>query len=473
MPLLAYNLTGAPVTLAAGSPPPVLPASSAPPNRSPAVNVTSELGGLSGAAWAAIQAQIDAGSVQLEWSGTPEYSDGLTWRSYDAASQLTWYVDSVTGSDLNDGATSSTALATISEFFRRMDGHSSSAAITVNLSGDFGSETVVATGRFGFNVLIQGERQIIVSGTLTGVTAYNHTPGAVAVGTITDAGMAGTWTPLVGEKIVITTPGPNEGAWAWVLRDDGGKTATISPWWHPGWYEITPLPGETYEVVKCTFIYRVVVGDVGSSVSFYDVCLLGDVPGFIASAMINGNVVFHGCKLDGAYVGLIASYTMLVCCYIVNGTLAERSEVISYQSVWGGSALQYWDNTTEGLFFSANVAFGNYAFAPAISIGGAMRVSWGALGVITTGAVTAMRVAPGGLLTLDFSTMWCSGAGSGTGIEVKARGGVVWDFGHANTRFDFTGTTNDFVIGGTNVSIAALGVVGYSDTTKIASVTPA
>ena len=86
MALLAYNLTGAPVTLAAGSPAPVLPASSNPPNRGPAVNVTSELrpdlavdptngvaGGVDAAGFAAIQVQVAAADVQFEWTADPEY----------------------------------------------------------------------------------------------------------------------------------------------------------------------------------------------------------------------------------------------------------------------------------------------------------------------------------------------------------------------------------------------------------------
>lgn len=90
MALLAYNLTGAPVPLAAGSPIVTLPISSNPPNRGPAVNVTSELrpnatvdptngiaGGVDAAGYVALQAQ--AASVQFEWTGDAEYlTTGLT-----------------------------------------------------------------------------------------------------------------------------------------------------------------------------------------------------------------------------------------------------------------------------------------------------------------------------------------------------------------------------------------------------------
>lgn len=87
MPLQAFNVTGTPVTLAAGRPARVLPASVSPPGRGPAVNVTSELrpnltvdpargvaGGLTAAEYLLLQAQ--AASVVLEWTGTPEYTTG-------------------------------------------------------------------------------------------------------------------------------------------------------------------------------------------------------------------------------------------------------------------------------------------------------------------------------------------------------------------------------------------------------------
>ncbi len=85
MPLIAYNVTDAPVELAAGRSP-GLPPSAAPPARGEGVNVTSELrpdktvdsarglvGGLDAADYAAIKAQIDAETIALEWTADPEY----------------------------------------------------------------------------------------------------------------------------------------------------------------------------------------------------------------------------------------------------------------------------------------------------------------------------------------------------------------------------------------------------------------
>ncbi len=72
--LLAFNLTGAPIALAAGNDPLSLPASLAPPARGEGANATSELKNLSGPDYLLLQAQQDADEVEFEWDGEPEYA---------------------------------------------------------------------------------------------------------------------------------------------------------------------------------------------------------------------------------------------------------------------------------------------------------------------------------------------------------------------------------------------------------------
>jgi hypothetical protein len=84
MVLLAFNLTGAPLLIAGTST--TLPPSAAPPARGRAVDVTSELrpslavdpnngvaGGLDAGAYAAVQAQVAAGDLELAWDGATGY----------------------------------------------------------------------------------------------------------------------------------------------------------------------------------------------------------------------------------------------------------------------------------------------------------------------------------------------------------------------------------------------------------------
>jgi len=72
MALYVYNLTGAPVVLAAGNPARTIPASTTPPTR---VDVTSELRGLTGPDYTALEAQR-AGTLVYEWTSDPEYAVG-------------------------------------------------------------------------------------------------------------------------------------------------------------------------------------------------------------------------------------------------------------------------------------------------------------------------------------------------------------------------------------------------------------
>lgn len=75
MPLLCYNITPVPVPLAASNPPvPTIPPTIGPPgSRGPAVNVTSELRGLTPPDYTALEIQRP-GTFEYEWTDDPEYS---------------------------------------------------------------------------------------------------------------------------------------------------------------------------------------------------------------------------------------------------------------------------------------------------------------------------------------------------------------------------------------------------------------
>ncbi len=72
MPLLAYNLTADPITLTGAPTAPLLPPSLSPPERGPAVNVTTDLKGLTMEDYGILQAQV-VGIVDLVWTGEPEF----------------------------------------------------------------------------------------------------------------------------------------------------------------------------------------------------------------------------------------------------------------------------------------------------------------------------------------------------------------------------------------------------------------
>jgi len=107
MSLLAYNLTTAPLLLAAGAPSVTLPPSASAGSRGPAFNVTGELKGLLSPPFALLQAQVAAGQVQYEWSALPEYNTfslvvGSAQTDVDDLDSIV-FVDSATGNDANPG----------------------------------------------------------------------------------------------------------------------------------------------------------------------------------------------------------------------------------------------------------------------------------------------------------------------------------------------------------------------------------
>lgn len=76
MALLVFNKTIVPLLLAAGNPPRTVPSSTAPGVRGPAFNITSELRGLTGGQYTALQVQVAASSCEYEWTSDPEFATG-------------------------------------------------------------------------------------------------------------------------------------------------------------------------------------------------------------------------------------------------------------------------------------------------------------------------------------------------------------------------------------------------------------
>jgi len=107
MPLIAYNLTAAPLVLAAGNPVPTLKASASVGARGQGTDVTIEMLGLTAANYAALQAQQAAGSVQYEWTNLPEYGTftlvaGSAQKEI-AENDLSFFADATLGNDNNPG----------------------------------------------------------------------------------------------------------------------------------------------------------------------------------------------------------------------------------------------------------------------------------------------------------------------------------------------------------------------------------
>ena len=302
MSLLAYNLTGSPVILAAGDPSITLPASISPPARGKAVNVTSELEGLSAGDYTALEAQRP--DVEYEWTADPEFDIGtLTIRlrspqdpSVRWSSQSDWYVDPVAGHDDNDGA-EDTPLATVGEYFRRVRGSVITVPVTITLVNDTTEPYIVGDGLNPMGTLLQGTSIIEESGEIDNVTGYIHTPGSAQYGTIDDATVD--FAGHVNRKIILTS-GTNVGAWAWILKDLG-NSCVVSPWVRAdGSTEITPSIGDDYDIVSLPTLTAIHVLNTTGPVTLRDLKVQGGGgtwPYIPAAYVTNGDLRLVGCEL--------------------------------------------------------------------------------------------------------------------------------------------------------------------------------
>jgi len=151
-------------------------------------------------------------------------------------SQFTWYIDPSAGDDENDGASSGTAVKTMSEVARRL------AAVTYQGSTFNVLNDVPATDAFDLNpqvvpvsgtnpgagalsFTINGQLTTLASGAV--VAAVGTTPATNTPATLQDAAIV--WSGYIG-KLVKMTSGALSGYMATVIKDLGGNTARMSPW---------------------------------------------------------------------------------------------------------------------------------------------------------------------------------------------------------------------------------------------------
>jgi hypothetical protein len=162
--------------------------------------------------------------------------------SEDILSQANWYI-STSGSNSNDGATSSTALRSHAELMRRIGGGLTDVSVTIHvLDNALANEDCYAVWNIGVNGYVRYLGYVtatLASGTFTAVTDIDK-PNNIPFD-ITDTNLSDTWANLglINERIRITS-GAREGAIAWLAKDLGAKKARVSEW------KVTELPITIY-----------------------------------------------------------------------------------------------------------------------------------------------------------------------------------------------------------------------------------
>ncbi|MCP4249309.1 MAG: hypothetical protein GY778_19885, partial [bacterium] len=216
--------------------------------------------------------------------------------------QASWFVNRVTGSDSNTGETSAQALASLTEYCSRIGFGRPTVPQTVTLETDLDESDGEITFNGDYSVpnflTVLGTRTVFGSGSITGAVAYDEV--ALTRGTITDAGLAVSWTAsgFVGKMLVLTA-GPQAGATAWIVKDLGAKTAGFSPF--DNFFSIVDPTLDTYDIVDLTKINgRVQCNGLGF-IFFRDIDFDGDTVGntFAALEVNSGQVTSLQCRVSG------------------------------------------------------------------------------------------------------------------------------------------------------------------------------
>jgi hypothetical protein len=184
-------------------------------------------------------------------------SGGGNWLRLEISSrewilQPTWYIDAVGGNDENSGAGAANSLKTFAEWKRRV-GRRLEIPQTINLENDIAEDMLFdQDGVIGVYIVIQGQRTVLYSGSVTASQAYN--PATSTDGQITDGAIPVSWTAsgLV-DKLIVKKTGTGAGSCGWVAKDMGAQTARYSPLLDANTYTVYDFAnGDTFDVVSLT-----------------------------------------------------------------------------------------------------------------------------------------------------------------------------------------------------------------------------
>ena len=194
--------------------------------------------------------QLDRASAATPSSvAVDTFSGNGQWVFFQASSswgsQATWYIDPAAGDDENDGATTTTAIATWAEFRRRIKTFTTSITVTIRgdltepLTGDFESTSSANS----FTVI--GEAVVLATATGTAFTAPVRS-GAQAMGTMS-AGNITDFTAYDGKMLRTGT------IYAPILGVSGvaPNVAPLLPYWaSEALSNSPPAPGVAVEILQ-------------------------------------------------------------------------------------------------------------------------------------------------------------------------------------------------------------------------------
>lgn len=395
-----------------------------------------------------------------------------------ALSQATFYIDPVNGNDLRRGDTAASAIATWAEYSRRVGLKHVAVAQTVYLLGTI-NEDLVVNAIYESGLFIEGQREVLYSGTVSAATAWNTATSPVVAGSLADSSLPSNWTDsgpgsssLLGKKFVMTS-GAAVGLWGFILSDLGSKNARIPQLVNESFATGSPTMGDTFDVVELTRVNGqiTVYGPIGLGVTLTDLEFVHTRPPLVGHA---ASVGLNGCILrqtDTHTESLVDSQGTII------GTLfATRftGEGLSNFNFWGCSfrdCRMSFSNSVVGLGLinvHQAVTGGVQPQSAFLTMRTGSRVqvqfgSYGGIGIATANQ-SVVRIEPGGVLEVGSGgRVWGLGQTNGHGCFITSFGLACWPSGGSAPtfyEFDVSGSAVEFRLGGTNTDAATLASAG-------------
>ena len=269
------------------------------------------------------------------FSGNGQWVFFLASKSWET--QTAWYIDPAAGNDENDGATTTTALATWAEFCRRVK--TINGSVTCTLLSDT-TEALIGSFVAGANdarLSISGTPTIIASGggpghsTIASPVPATNTRGSVAVDNmVTSGGVPTTVGAYVG--YLLRAPAdpllPNAGPFLWpILRDNAGN-GEGGYWARASSSNTAPSSGTTVEVLQLTTVPVLQISAPAVSVYVYYLS-------FTATSQLDSPFVFSGLPIDGFLLsGPATIYGPFIGCAFANAITVPPSPSYFIACLW-------------------------------------------------------------------------------------------------------------------------------------------
>lgn len=248
--------------------------------------------------------------VRIPASGRPGWIWQRVLESRLWWTQITWYVDPVSGDDEGQGDASTRGLKTVREFYRRTAQRAQASGdgttLTLNLLGDLpDADTLFLSEAMSNAINVVGTMTVAASGTISAAVARN--PGANASNDITIAGF--NWAPYVGVALVRLQATPT--TTAAIEANLGANTCRLGEQIVGGTPGSGFTAGQVVEIVIPSRLPGITISAAGGQVVVSN-CTLGPVTGnfLLRYPAMTGIFSAQRCVVLGSTAGTMTAAQM-------------------------------------------------------------------------------------------------------------------------------------------------------------------